>query len=370
MVVLGICSAFAIAGFTQVVENPAKPLAKNAGRVVTPTEVLAISDEGASDFYFKWPRDLAIGPVGSLLLTDVNQVLEFDAEGRFRHYMCQKGQGPGEMPYPGTALAAGGNVVVFSGSPAKLVYFGREGRFEKELAVRTDGGPSLKLLHYHSGAFFFVASEFPRTTGDPKVVETPQTIVAAREADGQSEALASFTAKAYVIAAPGGGGGMFGIVSLIAAPFEKKFLALTHTEDYLLKIYDPAANKVVREFRRTYERAKGLPLSEKEKEGGIFIDGKHYTRPERKFENDVKNVLARDGEIWAVTSTRDKAKGVLIDVFDGEGAYRDCFWLDLPDPVLASLWSPGRCVLDGESLWIVEQSEDGTFTIRKYRIGK
>ncbi|RPJ00875.1 MAG: hypothetical protein EHM31_07110, partial [Candidatus Aminicenantes bacterium] len=267
-------------GLGQVIENPAKPKAANAGRVITPQQVLAISDEGTSDYYFKWPHDLAIGPNGSLLLTDVNQVLEFDAGGKFQHNLFKKGQGPGEMPYPGTALAAGGNVVVFSGGPAKLVYFDREDRFEKELAVRSEGGPSLKLLHYHSGAFFFVASEFPRTTGDPKAVETPQTIVAVREADGTVETLASFTAKAYVIAAPGGGGGMFGIASLIAAPFEEKYLALTHTEEYLLKIYDPAANKAVREFRRTYERAKGIPLSEKEKEGGIFIDNKHYTRPE------------------------------------------------------------------------------------------
>jgi len=358
----------AVAGFAQVIENPAKPLAKNAGRVITPQEIAVVSDEGTSDFYFKWPSGLAIGPDGSLLLTDVNQVLEFDAAGKFQHNFFKKGQGPGEMPYPGTAVAAGGNVVVFSGGPAKLVYFDRAGRFEKELPLRAEGGSSLKLLHYHSGAFFFVASEFPRTTGDPKVVETPQTIVASREADGRSEALASFTAKAYVIAAPRGGGGMFGIASLIAAPFEVKYLALTHTEEYLLKIYDPAANKVVREFRRTYERAKGLPLSEKEKEGGIFINDKHYTRPERKFENDVRNVLTRSGEIWAVTSTKDKTRGILIDIFNGEGIYKDSFWLDLPDPGLASLWSPGRCVLDGEFLWVVEQSEDGTFSIKKYRI--
>ncbi len=51
----------AVAGFAQVIENPAKPLAKNAGRVVAPEEVLAISDEGTSEFYFKWPHALAAG---------------------------------------------------------------------------------------------------------------------------------------------------------------------------------------------------------------------------------------------------------------------------------------------------------------------
>ena len=160
------------------------------------------------------------------------------------------------------------------------------------------------------------------------------------------------------------------MTSLVAAPFREKFLALTHTEDYLVKIYDPAANTVVREFRRAYDRVKGAPLTEAEKKGGMYIDGKHYTRPERKFENDVQNVLARGGEVWAVTSTKDEAKGVLVDVFDGEGTYRDAFYLKLPEAGLRSLASPGQCALDGEFLWVVERSEDETFAIKKYRVGK
>jgi hypothetical protein len=35
---------------------------------------------------------------------------------------------------------------------------------------------------------------------------------------------------------------------------------------------------------------------------------------------------------------------------------------------LASLWAPGRCAFDGDSLWVVEQAEDETFTIMKYRV--
>ena len=161
---------------------------------------------------------------------------------------------------------------------------------------------------------------------------------------------------------------MFHITSLIAVPFQGKYLALSHTSEYLLKIYDPAGDKVVREFRRAYERVKPEPLTEEQKKGGIIIDGKHYTQPEQKFQNDVRNLLARGDEIWAVTSTKDKAKGVLIDVFDGEGVYRDCFWLKLPEAALKSVIFPGSCALDGEFLWVVERSEDETFAIKKYRV--
>ncbi len=360
--------AVSCAGWAQaVIDNPAKPKAANAGRVIASQEVLAISDEGTGDFYFKWPRDLAIGPDGSLLLTDADQVLQFDADGRFLRNLFKKGQGPGEMPNPGTAVRIGRRTAVFSRQPAKFVYFDGSGTYEREIAAPQAGGGLPNLIGHQGGRFYVQTGEFPKTKGDPDVVDSPRTIVAVNEADGSITTLATFVTRAWVVTA-GGGGGMFTITSLIAVPFQDQLLALTHTEDYLVKLYDPAANRVVREFRRAYPRVKGEPLTEAEKKSGITINNKFYGRPERKFENDVKNLLTRDGEIWAVTSTKDKAKGVLIDVFDGQGVYRDCFWLKLPEAALKNLVSPGRCALDGGALWVVEQTEDGAFTIGKYRV--
>ena len=359
--------AFPGASSGQIIENPAKPPAKNAGRVVTPQEVVAISDEGTSDYYFKWPRRLRTGPGGSLLLTDEDQVLQFDANGRFLRNLYQKGQGPGEMPYPGTGVATEKAIVVYSGYPSKLIYFSPSGQYEKETAVRAERQTGMNLIGYQAGRFYFEAGKFPRTTGDPDFVDNPRTIIAVSGLDGTIRPLATFVTRAWVVTSPGGAGGMFDITNLIAVPFQEKSLALIHTEDYLIKIYDPEADKVVKEFRRTYERVKGAPLTEAEKKGGVIINDKHYTRPVMKFENDVKNVFIRDDQIWAVTSTKDKAKGILIDVFDGEGVYRDCFWLKLPEPALASIVSPSQSALDGEYLWVVERAEDETFSIKKYR---
>jgi len=365
--VLLVLLSLTVIAFGQVVENPAKPKAANAGRVIAPQEVLALSDEGTGDYYFKWPHALAAGPDGGLLLTDVDQVLWFGGNGRFLGNLFKKGQGPGEMPWPGTPVAAGKAVVVHSVSPGKLVYFDAAGRYEKEIAARVEGRSGLRLIGYLPGRFLFEGHEFPRVSGDPDFVDNPRTIYAVGEDSGPAAPLAAFVTRAWVVTA-GGGGGMFDVTSLIAAPFQDKFLALTHTEDYLIKLFDPAANKVVREFRRPYVRLKGEPLTEEEKKGGIFINDKHYTRPERKFENDVKNILTRNGEIWAVTSTKDKSKGILIDVFDGEGVYRDYFWLRLSETAIRSLQSPGQCALEDEFLWVVERSEDEIFLIKKYRV--
>ena len=352
-----------------IIENPAKPKAANAGRVVTPTEVLAISDEGRSDFFFSWPYSLTIGPGGSLLLRDRDQVLHFDANGQFLRNLFKKGQGPGEMPWPGAPTATGKNIIIYAGSPDKLVYFDRTGQYERDVPVRAEGRSGPALICYQAGRFYLEWHEFPRATGDPGIVDNPRTILAMNEANGSITTLATFITRAWAVSA-GGGGGAFDITSLIAAPFQNKFLVLAHTEDYLIKLFDPTANRIVREFRRAYARIKGIPLTEEEKKGGIRINDKHYTRPERKFENDVKNLLVRGDEIWAVTSTADDAKGVLVDVFNGQGLYRDCFWLKLPGPASRSLMSPGQSALDDEFLWIVEKAEDGTSTIKKYRISR
>lgn len=352
----------------QVIENPAKPKAANAGRVVTPEEVLSISDEGTSDYFFKWPHGLKTTPDGSLIVIDRDQVLHFDQSGRFLRNLFKKGQGPGEMTYTSACLPTDKGVIIHSPYPNKLVFFGSSGTYEKEIPVREEGRTSLTALLHHAGTCYFQASEFPQTKGDPDYVDVPQTIVALNEAAGEIKKLATFLTRAFVVTSPGGGGGMFGITGLITIPVQEKLLALTHTSEYLLKIYDPAANKVVREFRRAYERVKQEPLTEEQKKGGLIIDGKHFTRPEQKFENDVKNVLARGDEIWAVTSTKDKAKGILIDVFDAEGVYRDSFYLKLPEAALKSVLSPGSCAFDGEFLWVVERSEDETVAIKKYRV--
>lgn len=365
-ILTGLLSVCAF-GFGQIIENPATPIAANAGRVIVPEEVLAISDEGTSDFYFKYPYSLRVGPDGSLVLRDKDQILWFNRDGRFLHNLFKKGQGPGEMRYPGDCLYVGERVVVYSGNENKLVYFDRNGKFEKELSVASQDH-SLVLLRHLPGTYFFKATKFPRTSGDPKIVETPQTIVSLEESDGSLRTLSSFAAKVYVVTSAGGGGGSISIASLITAPFKSNLLALAHTEEYLIKIYDLAADRVIREFRRAYDRVKSEPLTDEQKRSYVYINGKHYYPPERRFQNDIRNILTSDDQVWVVTSAKEKARGVLLDIFDEDGIYRDCFWLKLPEPALDSILAPGRCALDGEFLWVVERSEDETFAIKKYRV--
>jgi hypothetical protein len=57
-----------------IIENPATPLAKNAGRVLKLREVWRITDEGGA-FYFKSPHNLQIAKNGSIFIADREQLL-------------------------------------------------------------------------------------------------------------------------------------------------------------------------------------------------------------------------------------------------------------------------------------------------------
>ncbi|MCX6574896.1 MAG: hypothetical protein NTV82_00725, partial [Candidatus Aminicenantes bacterium] len=59
--VLSICIGASICSAQTIIQNPEKPLAKNAGRVVALKEVLRIVDEG-DKYYFKYPSLLHIAP--------------------------------------------------------------------------------------------------------------------------------------------------------------------------------------------------------------------------------------------------------------------------------------------------------------------
>jgi hypothetical protein len=355
----------------EVIENPAKPRAKNAGRIVVPKEVLSVSDEGRSDYYFKWPRGLRVAPDGSFFLRDENQFLQFDKDGRLERNLFKKGQGPGEMVYFSGCFLIPEHVVALASDPGKLLWFSYAGTYERETPVRQEGQAFLSPLAFLGGTFYFHSSEIPNAAGEPGVIDVPQAIVGLPEGSTDLTPVASFPIRAFVVTSGGGGArGMISINELLSVPFQAQYLALVHTSEYLLKIYDPASKAVLKEFRRAYERVKKPPEQDEKKKPRVGINGKWYTAPDQKYANDIANIFARKDEIWAVTSTRDKAKGILIDVFGGEGTYQDCFYLQLPEAALNSLISPSLATLAGDFLYLVTKNPDETSVIKKYLVEK
>jgi len=117
--ILIFCSA--LIGQT-VIENPEKPVSKNAGRVVELTELMRIDDIGG-EFFFKYPRNPKVSNDGHLFVLDYEQLLEFDTKGVFVRNYFKKGQGPGEMPEIADYFLVDKMLIVHDRRLLKIIWF-------------------------------------------------------------------------------------------------------------------------------------------------------------------------------------------------------------------------------------------------------
>ena len=64
----------------------------------------------------------------------------------------------------------------------------------------------------------------------------------------------------------------------------------------------------------------------------VYSKGKNYkyqTPPPESFP-DIQKLFVVNNYLGVITSTADREKGVLVDVFDRKGRYFDHFYLSLP----------------------------------------
>ena len=357
-----------LASSQQVIENPEKPLAKNAGRVVALKEVLKILDEGTDQYYFKYPRNLRIAPDDSIFVQDENQILQFDKSGKFVRNYFKKGQGPGEMTYAGDVFFTDKNIVIQNSSPVKILLFDYSGAYLREFPVRQSMRALIRLSHVFNNIYYFNGYGFPQVKGEPQFVDVLQAMTAIADGTDEVKTLMSFPVKKYVISS-GGGGALFDIGKFMAVQYQQKYLLISHTPEYLIKIYDPENDKVVRTFRREYERVKSPPETDESKKGAAIINGKRYTAPSQKYVNDVVSIFTHKNEIWIATSTDVKDKGILIDVFNFDGVYFDNFYLKGPEKSKILFTRTDAAVISGDYLYSIEKNEDETCAIKKYKIG-
>jgi hypothetical protein len=136
---------------------------------------------------------------------------------------------------------------------------------------------------------------------------------------------------------------------------DRKLLYAYFGREYLIEVADLAAGKIIKQFRRTYPR---VPHTERSWEVDFR---KKSGAPKIEYETDILGLFPVDGHIWVETSTDDKAKGRLIDVFDREGRFIDSFYL-----------GAGRSLMAVKEAFVLcqEKNEDETITIVKYRIDR
>jgi hypothetical protein len=117
---------------------------------------------------------------------------------------------------------------------------------------------------------------------------------------------------------------------------------------------DVASGRALRRFARSYPK---VPYVEKGWETNFR---KRLAAPKLEYEIDIKNLFPVGEQLWVETSTNDKTKGPLIDVFDKDGRFLDSFCLGAGRTLMA--------VREGV-IFCQEKNEDETVRIVKYRVG-
>lgn len=339
-----------------IIENPEKSLSKNEGRELKLKEVIRIIDTG-KDFYFRYPSGLKISPDGSIFVKDDEQLLKFNSKGNFIRNLFKKGQGPGEMEYISNYCFTEKNIIIHSVRPPKILWLNFNGELVKEFRIYQKV-MSLRFLLFNKDIYYFRSYEMPKWPANPAIVDWPQNIISFSPIEEEIKKMKSFPIKTYAKGS-GGGGGITSLSSLITIPYQNRFLFLSHTQGYLVKMYDLETNQIVRTFRRKYKRVIKPPTSEKERKGGVIIRGKPLIPPQQKYLNDIRLLSIHKDMLWVMTSTTDKEKGILMDVFNQEGKYIDNFYLKLNGSLLA---------VYGEYIFVREKDEEENIQLVKYKI--
>jgi hypothetical protein len=344
-----------------IVENPAKPDNPRAGRIVTLEEVMRIEDTG-KDFYIKAVYGLAIGSDGSVFVQDEQkQLLQFDPQGRFVRNLMKNGQGPGELTGIWDFIVKDRQVFLL-GNPPKLLIFDFTGIVLNEVGLQNIVRVPNKMISSTAQGFLM----YRRGQADPQAgtgwQNIPQEIVALSTKGGNPEVIESFSTPAHVEFIPTGGTRVQSFISLLFAVIDDRFLALSHTPEYLVKVFDTKNRKVTAAFKRPYKR-----INRPDGGGGVSTTGgSSYTPP--KYLNDISRIHSVGGQIWIQTSAVDVKRGILFDVYNPEGHYLDCFFLKYKEGELNSYASLKRFFFSGGYVYFDDRTEDDLVVIRKCRL--
>jgi hypothetical protein len=355
LIVILSTMTWARAAAPQIVENPKKPPSPDAGRVVPLKEIARITDE-AGKFFFVQPLAVFAGADGSIYVQEYKQFLKFDAMGKYLGNLLKRGEGPGEFNDNLTdVIVRRDDILFYSSNNLKFVRIDPEGNLLEDR--RFAQTPFMNLLGLRGRRFFFLKferGEFPRVNG---IYENNLRLIIVPEKGDMIETSDLMPMTSARVFRTGSVSSMT-ISRAIPEWVDDRDVFLFHSPEYLIKHLDLETGEV-RAFRRDYDRVKY-----------DYKPVKGY--PEEvipKCHNDLCRLLWRKGRLWAVTSTFDPKKGILVDVFSRAGTYLDNFYLPLFKIRRNNPQYYAPMAIHGDFLYLLEADEDDLISLVKYEIG-
>jgi hypothetical protein len=330
-----------------VIENPEKPIRKNAGRVLKLNEVLRIRDTG-KDYYFRYPSHLMVSDDGCLFIKDIEQLLKFSPEGKFIKDLYKKGQGPGEIDSSFNYHIFKDEIFIYDFTAVKIIHTDLEGNLIKQIKI--ESGPYNGFYGAAEDWYIFEKDIFPPSNERKSRLQDMPFSIRLVSKDGKTEK-ESCIFQRIMFLSPGGVTTWTLLFSVLNEDGKK--LYVSHTNEYLIESLDLEKGQISKRFNRKYPRVKYIMRGW---EDSFY---KEYNVPEIKFESDVRGLFINNGLLWVKTSTADKKKGEMFDIFDCEGKFLDNFYLGVTGTLLAA---------HKDSIFVQEKDDDENLQIVQYKI--
>jgi len=326
-------------------------------RIVLLDEVLRIHDN-RRDIIFKNPRRFTLLDDGSILFMDHPYLYRYDENGEFLFRIFKLGSGPGESKRPDDYYFDGESIYIYSWIPPKIMEFDLDGSFIKESEAPDN---TFVYVGYIDGKIYGIRdeirySEFIKREG---FFDTPFTIYEISSDFKKQTQIFDIPVQHYIKNSHWWRRVMFTVV-----PYEH-YLFILRTSEYQVDKLDLQTGEIERTIKRPYERIKS---QEDESIPDFYKQApKNLLPPPFEYVWDIWWIQAANNSLYVFTSTL-KEGNRLIDVFDMEGNYIDCFFLQFPENNMKH--NPVHSLLSEDGfLFIPEENyETGRVSIGKYEI--
>lgn len=296
----------------EVIQNTDTPKSPGAGRVIQIEEVFVVPETG-DDYVLQNPRMLKISDKGDFVILDQTAVLEFDNNMKhIRTYAPEQEQVMlHNMQLTGDLIHAYNRMY-----PPYLYTFNRNNDKVKKLMARDR---LHMFLYEYLNRFYFMGSSMYSLNekGKDYKEEASLKVKSDETIDGRSRIVVTQDPKT-------------------AIDMDAELAYVSNTPEYLIKQIDLKTSEILRTFSRPYDRVPS---------------GAQPPWPEYKL--DILNVLFANDQIWAITSTDDKKKGKLVDVYNQSGEYMDAFWISCREKGKPMLFSARHIAVHGNQVYVL-----------------
>jgi hypothetical protein len=301
-----------------VINNPSVPVAKKPTRSLELLEVLRIKDTGDKFYLSGSPggfASLGMDANGQIFIqSGKDQILKFTPEGNFIRNIIRGGQGPGEVSQYFSFLVGDADVFIIDFGQYRIIRLTTDGQLVAQWRPSRAYNDFIGILK--DGLIFSRSNYPPPEERKGKLMDVPSEVLRV-SLDGSEEKLIH-TYPVLRFLAQG--------AAAAWAPFhaalseDGKYLFVNHTAEYEISMLDLSTGKTVRTFKRKYRRIEHIPYR-----GEAEFNTKYGFK--RTYEADIDGLCVFGDQLWVKTSTEDKEKGTLYDVYSYDGVYRDAFVL-------------------------------------------